>query len=105
MIDELSQEVGCDECSISTADCEDDAQVCGWLVDARMALHRHVCPICLAVTEHPPARGEAQLERRAVDLTAFARRRAARGSSTFRRALRPSFAGLTTRRRDRAPHP
>jgi len=53
MIDEISQEVGCDGCYISTADHEDIALAGGWQVNLSTQPHRHICPVCLAVGEDP----------------------------------------------------
>jgi hypothetical protein len=53
MLDVITQEVGCDECSVATASGEDDARYSAWLVDTRGPLHRHICPVCLALAEAP----------------------------------------------------
>ncbi len=51
MFDDVSHEVGCDRCCVSTADTEGDALAREWLVDAGLEPHRHTCPVCLALTE------------------------------------------------------
>lgn len=53
MLDDVSHEVGCDRCFISTADSEDAALAGAWLVDMRAEPHRHTCPVCLAVAPYP----------------------------------------------------
>jgi len=48
MLNDITQEVGCDGCSVSTAEGEMDAIASAWLVDAHAVPRRHICPVCLA---------------------------------------------------------
>lgn len=56
MLNDITQEVGCDGCSTSTADGEMDAIANAWLVDAQAVPRRHICPVCLAGACEPSAR-------------------------------------------------
>jgi hypothetical protein len=71
MLNDITQEVGCDGCSVSTADGEIDAIASAWLVDAQAVPRRHICPVCLAgACEPSPQRSGIERE--------GARRRSAR---------------------------
>jgi hypothetical protein len=61
MLDRMTQEVGCDSCSVSTAHGEIDAIASAWLVDARAVPRRHIGPVCLA------GAGELSAERPGVE--------------------------------------
>jgi hypothetical protein len=61
MLNDITQEVGCDGCSVSTAEGEMDAIASAWLVDAHAVPRRHICPVCLA------GAGEVRAERSGVE--------------------------------------
>ncbi len=77
MLNDTTQEIGCDGCSISTADGEMDAIANAWLVDAQAVPRRHICPVCLAGAHEPSSQALASIAHEAAR-SGSARRHAGR---------------------------